>query len=1233
MLQNHNIDSIRIIKRKNEHLLELRGWAIVPDETYKLIICYNQKQIEYELNEKREDVTQAFKLDNKHNLGFNYQIGIEDNSFIEVKIGQPKGNIITIFSAHERDLLQDGKEKNTQAHLMFNIEKVNMFKEDEEVYIHIMGWVFNQEIDTCEKIKICTDSGDILYDYSTQIRREDVQKAYKNFDIPIETGFDILVKLDSKVEYINIIFYDEDGELVARKIEIPEYIKVNEEYIKERIELIKKEYKKKLLKNIWRINKHKKIKEECIYTLEKEEERLRELIECRIEEITPYESWVKNNTLTEEILSQLKQEAMKFTYQPKISIVMPVWNVEQKWLDRAIETLKSQVYTNWELCIADDCSTKEYIRPYLAKLAEDDARIKICYREKNGNISAATNSAFELVTGEYILLMDNDDELEANALFEVVKVLQNSKADIIYSDDDKIDEKGNRYAPQFKPDWSPELLLSFMYFSHLFCMKTELYRKVGGCRVGFEGCQDYDLALRVSEISEQIIHIPKVLYHWRSLEGSTALDGNAKPEAFERGIRAVQEAIDRRGIKGKVNRPDFALKNHLGIFELEFSNEGPKVSIIIPTKNRKDLLKRCIDSIVERTEYKNYEIVVINNESDEKETLGYLESIRNKHTVLDIKNKDNIFSYAYINNQAVQSATGEYVLFLNNDTEVISPQWLTSMVGYMQFKDVGIVGARLLYPDKRVQHAGCVMGLFNGMVGHAFKLLPDYDLGYFNLAQVARNYSCVTAACLLISKQLFNDLGGFDEENFAVAYNDVDLCIRCTQLGKRVVYTPKAELYHYEGVSRGFKDNINEVLAFKEKYGEYQDPYYNINLSVRDEQFNINPDCSLEYRGNAIERNILFATHNLNLEGAPLHVYEIVKGLVNKDKEYKIHVISPMDGILRQAYEELGVKVEIVSFNVQLALDKALYLNGIEEIKDIIRKNNIQLIYANTLEMFYMVDVGKELEIPAIWNIHESANYKEYFRGADPYVNSRYMNAFIHARKVVFVCNSTLEMYQDMNKANNFDFIYNGINREELEAYKKRISKEQARKELKIVDNEKVILIIGTVCERKGQLDLVKAVKQLKDNGNDKFRVYIVGCRETDYLRQIKQYKEQHQLNNVYLIDETKDVNLYYRMADIFVCASYNESFPRVTLEAMCFELPIVTTPVFGLKEQVINDINGLYFEPGDTEKLCENLEKILCSENVYNNMKENSLKVLSMINSHEEMIRKYESIIDKNLI
>ena len=549
-----------------------------------------------------------------------------------------------------------------------------------------------------------------------------------------------------------------------------------------------------------------------------------------------YPNWLARNEVLD--IEAMTQEIATFHYQPKISIAMPVYNVEEKWLRLCIDSILNQVYTNWELCMADDASTDPNVKKILTEYQQLDERIRVVFREQNGHISEATNSALAIATGEFVALLDNDDELAINAFYEVVKVLnENPELDLIYSDEDKIDMDGNRSDPAFKPDWSPDLLLGTNYISHLGVYRRSILEEIGGFRKGYEGSQDYDLVLRFTEktTKERIKHIPKVLYYWRMLPTSTAVDQGSKGYAFEAGLRAVQDALVRRGINGHATH---GAAN--GLYDVYYDIKSDKlVSIIIPTKNGYKDVQRCVSSIIEKTTYQNYEIIMADNGStDPKMHELYAKFEQQLPGRFFVESIDIPFNFSTINNRAAKKAHGEYLLFLNNDTEVITENWLTLMVSFAQQERIGCVGAKLLYPNNTVQHAGVILGL-GGVAGHGHYGYSHGDLGYFGRLAINVNYSAVTAACLLMKKADFDAVGGF-EEAFTVAFNDVDLCLKVQALGRDNVWLHEAELYHFESQTRGYDDKgkkkkrfEQEKVMMEEKWGPLieNDPFYNPNLT------------------------------------------------------------------------------------------------------------------------------------------------------------------------------------------------------------------------------------------------------------------------------------------------------------------------------------------------------------------------------------------------------------------
>jgi len=564
--------------------------------------------------------------------------------------------------------------------------------------------------------------------------------------------------------------------------------------------------------------------------------------------VDDYQDWVARfDTLTSTTRAALRRELRGLRRHPHISIILPVYNPDLKFLEAAIDSVRQQIYERWDLCIADDASTDSNVRPFLESVAANDARIKLTFRERNGHISACSNSALKLATGDWCALLDQDDAFPANALALVaLEIGRHPDAGLIYSDEDKIDEDGVRSNPFFKPDWNPELFLSQNYINHLGCYRADLLREIGGFREGFEGSQDYDLALRCVERlrQEQVRHIPRILYHWRMISGSLAAVVDAKPYAREAARRAIADHAKRRGLPGTVAACPENNESHRFIHALP--QPAPLVSIIIPTRDRVQLLKRCVESVRAVTKYEPFEIVVVDNGSVEAETLAFFrQSGDDKH--IRVIAEPGPFNYSRLNNRAAKQTRGEILVFLNNDTEIDDPAWLTEMVSHAARVEVGVVGARLWYPDGTLQHGGVILGL-GGVAGHAFPHIPRGHPGYFNRAMLQQNCSAVTGACMAVRRNVFEELGGFDEENLGVSFNDIDFCLRATEAGYRIVWTPYANLIHHESASRGHQ-RTREVQVEFERAVDYMqttwgaellhDPFYNPNLSLNPPGFEI----------------------------------------------------------------------------------------------------------------------------------------------------------------------------------------------------------------------------------------------------------------------------------------------------------------------------------------------------------------------------------------------------------
>ncbi|MCB6195009.1 MULTISPECIES: glycosyltransferase family 2 protein [Blautia] len=561
-------------------------------------------------------------------------------------------------------------------------------------------------------------------------------------------------------------------------------------------------------------------------------------------EEVPYGPWYEAYRPTEADLDKQRKRVWK--YSPKISIVVPAYKTPEKFLREMMDSLREQTYSNWELCIANASPEDASMEFTLKEYSSFDSRIVWKKLDKNLGIAENTNAAFAMATGDYIGLLDHDDLLAPNALYEIASALEKDRdIDVIYTDEDKVRaDLSEHFQPHLKPDFNPDLLRANNYICHLFVVRRGIMERTGGFRSEFDGAQDYDFIFRCVESAEKIHHIPEILYHWRTHQASTADNPASKMYAYEAGKRAIEGNLKRSGLNGKViHTKDY------GFYRVEYQvKESPLVSIIIPNKDEKEALKKCIDSIFEKSTYENFEILIVENNSETEEIFSYYRELSRQDRIRLLKWKKP-FNYSAINNYAASKAKGEYLLFLNNDMEVISPNWMEDMLGHCQRPDTGIVGAKLYYPDGTIQHAGTIIGI-GGIAGHMFVNMPGERTGYLHKASLQQDLSAVTAACMMVKREVFFEVNGF-EEKLTVAFNDVDFCLRVRRKGYLVVYDPFAELYHYESKSRGTEDSKEKVRRFQseiefmrcrwETLLKEGDPYYNKNLSLTKWNYSLRP--------------------------------------------------------------------------------------------------------------------------------------------------------------------------------------------------------------------------------------------------------------------------------------------------------------------------------------------------------------------------------------------------------
>jgi len=1191
------LDKARLVSAN----IEVAGWALAKEGIASVEVYINAQRIgEAEYGFPRPDVGQGYpRVNNSNHSGFNFQADVAkfldadaEKLTVVIKASTPSGSSTEIWKrivVQKVSKLLNKLQLNaiTDDEILLYLDRVRLVSAS----IEVAGWALAKEgIASVEVYINAQRIGEAEYGFP----RPDVGQGYPRVNNSNHSGFhfraDVAKFLDADAEKITVVI----------KASTPSGSST---------EILKRIVVQKISK----------------------------LLEQH-EAIAPYEAYLRNNQLHPPLLNLLSEAGARFAYRPLISILMPVYNVEPRWLKAAITSVLDQVYPFWELCLADDASTKPETLAVLRNYQHED-RINVVFRTENGNICAASNSAAKLARGEFVSFMDNDDVLAPNALFEMVRLLQEyPDTDLIYSDEDKIDVYDRRYDPQFKPEWSPELFLSYNYVNHFVCLRRELFDAVGRFRPGYEGAQDYDLLLRVSEQTERIRHIPKILYHWRAVQGSSALQAADKPAMRLSALKGLRDHLQRQQVGAIPYQPKFANGLGLPISKLDWPDEGPSVGILIPTYNQYPFLKKCIESIIRRTTYKNYQIVVIDNESNEKKTLTYLEELKAQGISIErISNKGGPFSFSRINNLAVQRVMTDYLLFLNNDTEVIEPKWLSRLAGYLSLPGVGATGARLLYPDNTIQHAGVVLNMYDGIIpDHAFLHHPKDAISYYFLAEVARNCSAVTGACLLTRRADFVRLGGFNEHDLKVSLQDVDYCLRLAQEKLRTVYVAGAELMHYQAISRHKEDDPRELAHLRKTSCVSHDPYYNPNLS-KIAAFVPDTRCSLvdyqEYLTQPLKA--LIFTHDLELKGAPKAMYDLAVGLRAASPEKIITtVFSPVPGPFQSFYTQAGIACHVVEQNIQNVgagwMTKADYEMTVKKVQAFLEREQPDVVITNTVFSFYIIRAAQHQQIPVIWIISESFTPPELERTINDFALPDCVRAFAQAYRVVFGSDATRTCYELLNSQQNFQVIHNSVDRTAIDQFLQKVSRKKARQHLGIPDGKKVLLTVGTICERKDQKTHVAAAARLKKIRSD-FCCYLVGAslRADDvYLQDIYNEIDSYHLSNIItIVPETEKLFEYYRASDIFVFTSHSECYPLAVLEAMAFGLPIVTTPCYGVKEQVRN-VNALFFNESDVNSLATLINRLLTDEDERNYLGKNSRAIFDYQQTYEEMIEKYLGLV-----
>lgn len=833
------------ISSENIAYLQIVGWAFLKSgENKSLRVYINNKQIEMRIEKiDRSDVQKMYKgynVDLNSGFAMDVQFEVENQNECNIGIGFESGQILF--------------EANLKEYMKFEVESEIKYYIEQTVYnneiISIDGWGFATSAIDMQKIDSLPVDLSVINEDSQQetimLKRKYRADVNANFGLEKgkqEFGFEVKWKNTQKNKGIYTVVLK--GGKTSEKF----IVECNKLVDQAREENRKYENFFDMLKN----RDEELFIDDWHYLVNFGWKKYCDRIKKRFQDTEEvYNVWRKKYIPNTRKLK--KQRAEKLDYEPCISIIVPTYKTPERFLKEMIESVKNQSYENWELCIGDGSVTEDTVKNVVESYQKKDKRIKMLCLSENLGIAGNTNAALSIATGDYIALLDHDDILAPDALYEVVKWMNEhykDETDVIYTDEDKVSfDLKDYFEPHFKSDYNLDLIRSNNYICHLFVARKSIVDQVGGFRKEYDGSQDYDFILRCIEQSRHVEHVPKVLYHWRCHPGSTAANQESKMYCYEAGKRAIEDHLKRMG----EDDCQVVMTEHLGFYHVIYPiREQKKVSIIIPNKDQKEILERCIESIIQKTDYKNYEVIIVENNSTTNEIFEYYKTIKQRENIRVVIWKDK-FNYSAINNFGVRYANGEYLLFLNNDIEVIRENWLSEMLANVQRKEVGIVGAKLLYPDNMVQHAGVIIGM-GGIAGHPLSRHPADDCGYFARGIIQQNLNAVTAACMLTKKEVYEKVKGF-EEKLAVAFNDIDLCLKVRKAGYLIVYDPEALLYHHESISRGKEDTLEKRNRFEGEVDymakkwkdvlEKGDEYYNPNLSLLSGNFELKKESEMQ---------------------------------------------------------------------------------------------------------------------------------------------------------------------------------------------------------------------------------------------------------------------------------------------------------------------------------------------------------------------------------------------------
>ncbi len=918
-----------------------------------------------------------------------------------------------------------------------------------------------------------------------------------------------------------------------------------------------------------------------------------------------YESWLAHNPLAPKLREVLQQSAARLNDKPGpgFALVVDAGSAAPGHVARLLDSLRYQIYPRWSLALVQPADAPAALAAELARLAASDLRVRVV-PAADANRAGALNAAAHTLGEDWLAFPDSAGRLAPTALlFAAETIDQSPAAELVFTDEDRMTDAGARSDPRFKSGWNPALVLSGEQPGHLLLMHRRLFVRAGEFSPDYAPALVFDLNLRVAENvpPAQVRHVDAICFH-----------APEPPPAYPAGHplvdmmrHALEAAIVRRGLPARAFQPAFAQKreslHHQLYWDASVLAKNP-VTIVIPTRDRSELLERCLDALLLTVDWRHVKLLIVDDFTRDEKAARLLRFLptRSEFQCRVIRPEVDPmlpFNYSQLVNAALPHVDTPLVLHLNNDVDALRPGWIEAMAGWFALPDVGAVGAKLLFPNDHLNHAGVAVGPHHGLADVPLAGLRADSDEFYELHKLARDVTAVTGACLMTRTALYREFGGFDAQQFRVTYNDVDYCLRLQAAGHRVIYAPQAELWHWGSASRGTTYYEQEHVAFLRKYAGYVDPHFPRQLYLVTGMLNLDT-YRYEYAARLGQLHLLLVTHNLNFEGAPLFLLEYAAHMV-RTEGFTVDVLAAEDGPLRPAYEALGLKITLVDRHpLHGARDDREFAEQLEIMRAKVDFEGVDVVVCNTVACWWGVHLAAAAGKPSLLYVHESASIKRFFsKMLHRHRHHVARGAFRQATRVGFLCRSTRSYFEEFDDYDNYRFVSSWIDLPRIEAFKRTHTRSELRQRHGYAEDETIIANIGTVCERKGQHIFIRTIDTFLRHyaGGGKYRFLLVGGRPGEYQDSLIRDMEMLGIAaQVDIVTETRDAYDFFLLSDLFVCTSYEESFPRVLLEAMAFELPIVSTSVHGIPEMVTHRFEANLVEPGEPVKFAQVMKACL---------------------------------------